>query len=83
MALVVKADGGPLGDHYVRLTLTDPSGREAEWAARNVPAPSGKGRVVLRMALNDVPGKWKLHATDVATGVSAEKVLEIVEPTSR
>ena len=83
VALVVKADGGPLGDHYVRLTLTDPSGREAEWAARNVPAPSGKGRVVLRMALNDVPGKWKLHATDVATGVSAEKVLEIVEPTSR
>lgn len=63
---------GRSGKHVFRVELTDPAGNPARHYAANVTAPAGRAEYVIPIAFNDAPGKWKLHARDVVTGVRAE-----------
>ena len=45
--------------------------------SKNVLVQQGRGTFVLPFALNDVPGRYVIRATDVVTGATVEKSLEL------
>jgi len=81
--IALATEGGQqLGKHVFRVEFTDPEGTSAKHYAANVTAPAGRAEYVLPLALNEMPGKWKLSARDVATGVSAEMSFVVHAPLS-
>jgi len=70
---VADAKGSPVPAVIpVRIEVRDPQGRPAEfdgyWAARD-----GQIRLRLDLAANDEPGSWTIRATELASGLSAER----------
>ena len=43
----------------------------------NVLLDGGRGSFVLPFALNDKPGKYQVRATDVLSGATVEKTIEL------
>jgi hypothetical protein len=72
----VEASAAP-GRHFVRLTLPGHPG-----FARTLRAENGVAQTVLRLALNDPPGKWQIEARDAETGVVGRATFE-VKPAGR
>ncbi|MBM3497338.1 MAG: hypothetical protein FJX74_01585 [Armatimonadetes bacterium] len=70
-ASVPPAAGGAA--RVLRLRVTDPSGRLVEDYSRNLILRGGEAELALPIALNDVPGDWRVTLTDRVTGeVSAQ-----------
>jgi hypothetical protein len=63
--------------HVFRVQFFDPTGDEAVGYRTVLPAPGGNASGVLYPAINEPTGEWKLKATDVLTGVSAEAKFEL------
>jgi len=76
LGLSVRAGGKP-GVHVCRVDVVDPKGAFHRTYSENVVARDGKSEVILPFALNDAAGAWTVHVRDVATGVSATKVIEL------
>jgi hypothetical protein len=63
--------GEKLGDtHTFRVQVMDPEGQPVEVLTRTLVAPRGQSQWAIPFAVNDTPGNYTLHVSDVATGVS-------------
>jgi len=71
IAACVQATAAP-GDHVLRLEVYDPSGQPSRAYTQNILALGGQHQRVLRTALNDRPGRWRVVATEVFSGQRAE-----------
>ncbi|NLB97299.1 MAG: hypothetical protein GX785_16515 [Armatimonadetes bacterium] len=58
--------------HAVCVKVFDPEGREMLWGQQVVILENGTGRVSIPIAYNDTPGKWRVRATELFSGQSAE-----------
>jgi len=67
-------------EHVIRVEVTDADGKYRRFYRYCIPAPGGKGKGEVPLALNDPPGEWKLRLTDVATGVAAETTFSVTTP---
>ena len=54
-------------------------GRPVRILGYNQEAPGGKAEVELPLAYNAPVGRWQVHVRDVASGVTADCALEVVE----
>jgi len=63
--------------HCFRVDVYDPSGEEIPAYGQNVLARRGRATFTVPFALNDPSGTWHVHATDVASGVSADLRLRV------
>ena len=57
--------------HVVKIEVFAPAGKQALYC-RNVDTRGGVGKGSFMLALNDEPGRWRIVATDVFSGVTAE-----------
>ncbi len=74
---VVDPDGQPLDAVVpVRLEVLDPQGRPAE-PTGYYGAASGRLKLKLELARNDVPGRWTVRATELASGRKTERTLTV------
>ncbi|HEX6648940.1 MAG TPA: beta-galactosidase trimerization domain-containing protein, partial [Pyrinomonadaceae bacterium] len=61
----------------VRCHVYAPDGSRLPIYSNNVLVQQGRGSFTLPFALNDAPGKYVIRATDVVTGATVEKSLEL------
>ena len=69
-ATVSVSDGKP-GDHVLRVEVTRPDGTPCPYWTRNVVAEGGVYAPRLRLAHDEMPGRWQVKVTEVASGRSA------------
>ncbi len=75
----VSLKGQSTGDfHAFRVTVVDPDGEEKWYLATNLSAPQGKAEWLFKTAASDKPGAWKVRIRDYATGICAEKIINVV-----
>ena len=67
------------GYHVFRIKVSAPDG-EKKWYAAQLSSDKGQASSSFRLALNDVPGRWRIKATDVATGISGEARFTVIRP---
>ena len=65
------------GPELVRCHVIAPDGSALPIYSNNVLLRNGRGTFTLPFALNDAPGKYVIRATDVITGATVEKSLEL------
>jgi len=58
--------------HAVWLQVVDPAGNEPLWGQRVVLLERGTGQARFTVAHNDAPGAWKVRATELFSGQTAE-----------
>ena len=75
----VKARGAKPGFHVFRVEVTGPDGAK-EWYGTQISADAGSRKAGFELALNDVPGKWRIEATDIATGMTGLAELTVSGP---
>ena len=63
--------------HCFRVDICDPSGEAIPAYGQNVLARRGRATFTVPFALNDPSGTWRVHVTDVATGINAELHLRV------
>lgn len=63
---------GPIGDHVLQLTWTDPRGDAPRHYESVVAAPDGKYTGHVPLAANDLRGQWTLTVRDALTNVTAQ-----------
>ncbi len=75
VAISATADAGY---HVARLDVYAP-GADAPHRqySQNIDCPGGQGAADIPFALNDPTGTWRLVARDVASGITAEKTIEV------
>ncbi|NPV46074.1 MAG: hypothetical protein HPY69_03885 [Armatimonadetes bacterium] len=56
----------------VWVEITDPAGNRPLWGRQTMLLTGGAGQIRLPVAHNDTPGKWRLRATELFSGKSAE-----------
>jgi len=56
----------------VWVEVIDPGGRKPLWGQQVVLLADGSGQVQVPVAYNDMPGKWRLRATELFSGKSDE-----------
>ena len=61
----------------VRCHVFAPDGSRLPTYSSNVLLQNGHARFILPFALNDAPGKYRISATDVVTGATIEKTIEL------
>jgi hypothetical protein len=74
----VVADDKKIGYHVLRFKVFNPKGVEEKCYTINLSAPNGKASKTLPIALNAVPGKWKISVEDISSGVKSDKSFEVV-----
>ncbi len=65
--------GAPVDRSVVRLEVFDPAGRLARHYSSNVDIVDGKGQARIPFALSDATGTWRVRASDVISGLTAER----------
>jgi len=63
--------------NLIRCHVFGPDGVRLAMYSSNVLLESGRGSFVLPFALNDEPGKYLVRATDVVSGATVEKTIEL------
>ena len=66
-------------NHVVRVRVFAPDGKEVSWYAQNLRVTDTPATFQIAFAWNDKPGKWRITATDVVTGVSESETLKLAE----
>ena len=64
-------------DSLIRVQTLGPEGNGLPLYSANLMLNRGSGTFTLPFALNDVPGKYTIKATDVVTGASVQKTIEL------
>ena len=75
--LRLRTEGGAAGTRLFRVRMVRPDGTSRFHLERRVLAPDGRGEFVFRMAFNDPAGTWSMRVTDVLTGVTTERKVEL------
>ncbi|MGD9495501.1 MAG: hypothetical protein AB7Y46_04225, partial [Armatimonadota bacterium] len=65
--------------HAVWLQVVDPEGEEPLWGQRVVLLERGEGKAQFTIAHNDRPGQWRVRATELFSGQSAEATWTVSE----
>ncbi len=74
----VEAEDATAQYHVVRMDVYAPgSDSPHRQYSQNLGCEAGVGRATIPFALNDTEGEWRIVCTDSATGVSAEKQVEL------
>ncbi|MBM3335302.1 hypothetical protein FJY63_11630, partial [Candidatus Sumerlaeota bacterium] len=60
----------------VRVDLLDPSGRAAEFSGF-YGAKDGRVEITAKMATNDTPGLWRVHAQELASGQASDAYVRV------
>jgi hypothetical protein len=69
----VSAGGGRPVRHVLKIEVSGPDGRKRPLYSGNIDAKAGIGTGSFTLALNDQKGRWRMAATDVFSGATAEK----------
>ena len=79
-AVSVSLEGAPEKEihHVLRIELAPSDGQVAKGMTERIIANTAVCEADVPIAWNDPPGKWRVRATDVATGTSAEAAFEVV-----
>lgn len=75
----VRAAGASPGDHVVRVEVRDGRGRLMAHYSGNRLSASGVVAESFHLALNDSPGTWRITATEVASGLTADAQVVVSE----
>ena len=67
----------PIGKHAVRVQVTTPDGRHADWLDQVLLTDRAGVEVELPIAHNDPPGDWTVRATELFTGRTARVRLTV------
>lgn len=73
----VKTSEGKAGHHVFHIEVVPPKGEVRWFMKRNVAAPKGRVKFTFRMAENDPKGKWTLRVTDIMTGTTESKSIQV------
>jgi hypothetical protein len=73
----VKASEGAPGLHVLRVEVFGPDNVPHPEYGRNLLARDGAGKGEVPLALNEKKGNWRIIVTDVVSGQSAERVLDV------
>jgi hypothetical protein len=77
---ILGSDGGAVrGCFPLEVRVSGDPGADLKGLSRSVSLPSG-GRLLLRTALNDPAGKWKLSVTDAISGLSGAAWVDVTAP---
>ncbi|MDD2708431.1 MAG: beta-galactosidase [Verrucomicrobiae bacterium] len=71
-------DGRRPQRHVFHVAFHAPDGKECIAYTKNVTAPDGRQSGKIQFALNETTGRWKIRATDVASGAAIEKAFSIL-----
>ena len=77
LELKVAISGGEPADHVCRIEVTDPTGNARPEYGERVLCAIGQGQYVLPLAHNDPVGQWKVRATEIVSGKTAEISVEV------
>jgi len=69
--------GQPVDRSVARVEVFDPSGKLVPYYSGNADVEGGTARFSIPFALNDVPGRWKIRARDVISGLVAENEVSV------
>lgn len=75
--VVFKLTSNQSPNALIRVQTLGPDGTRLRPYSANVMLDNGSGTFTLPFALNDVPGKYTIKATDVVTGASFQKTIEL------
>jgi hypothetical protein len=64
-------------DSLIRVQTLGPDGTRLPLYSANLMLNKGSGIFTLPFAFNDLPGKYTIKATDVITGASVQKTIEV------
>ncbi|MBN2289000.1 MAG: beta-galactosidase [Candidatus Glassbacteria bacterium] len=67
------AEGIAVCPHVFVLEVFDPAGRKLGYYGGNLAADRGSATAAFTTALNDSPGRWRIRARDVASGLAVER----------
>ena len=73
VSLSCKLPKGAKNMQAVKLEVVDPNGKAPEWASEIVVLKDGKAKFDFQVALDAIPGTWKLRATELFSGNVTEK----------
>jgi sporulation protein YlmC with PRC-barrel domain len=73
VSLSIKLPKGAKNTQAIKLEVVDPNGNAPEWSSEIVVLKDGKGKFDFQVALNAMPGTWKLRATELFSGNVTEK----------
>ena len=70
LKLIVVLDGVPEEDpgHPVFVRFIDPNGQAAFWFDQTVTTSGGQASLTRKLALNEMPGRWRVYVRDAVTG---------------
>jgi len=76
LSLSLEDDNGrPIALSVVRIQLFDPTGKLVRHYSQNVTIRNGRAAFSIPWALNDPAGAWRIRATDVVSGLVAERIV--------
>lgn len=75
----LKSTGKKPGYHVFRIEVSAPDG-ERRWYGTQLSSDNGQANSSFQLALNDMPGRWRITSTDVATGISDETRFTVRKP---
>ncbi len=73
----LESPGAEIG--VIHVEVKDCDGKPLPWYSRNVRVRHGIARWELPLALNDPPGRWRIEARDVASGLRATTTVQVRE----
>jgi len=68
--------GRPVDLSVVRVEVLDPAGRLVRHYSQNVTVRDGRAIADIPWALNEAPGRWRVRARDVISGLRAERLVQ-------
>ena len=83
LTIRIETKGGETSTHVVQVRVQEVShggGKAIPYYETSIRCPRGAGEGFVRLALNERPGVYKLSARDVLSGVTAEKVFNVIAP---
>ena len=66
--------------HCFRVDVYNPSGEDVPAYGQNVLVRRGRATFTVPFALNDPSGTWRVHVTDVASGINSELRVRVHTP---
>ncbi len=79
VTVTLDAPASSRAKHAVWLQVIDPEGDEPLWGRRVVLLERGSGEAQFTMAYNDTPGRWRVRATELFSGQTAEAAWTVSE----
>lgn len=77
LRIMLQARDATPGEHLVRIEMSAGMNRPLPHYTRLVTCKAGLGETYLPLALNEIPGRYRITAHDILTGLSATAQIEV------